>query len=62
MSVDGVSFEAAWLNKRRVSLGGIESWVISPQDLIANKKCSGRHRDLADVESIEAHLGLSDES
>lgn len=61
MSVDGVSFDTAWENKRRISLGGIESWVISPQDLIANKKCSGRHRDLADVESIETHLALGEE-
>lgn len=51
-SITGVSFPEAW--KRRVTaMYGKESVTfISKQDLITNKKASGRKRDMQDVEEL----------
>jgi|GEM_PF-4450965 len=38
---------------------GINIPTISMQDLIKNKKASGRHKDLADVEILEKILSQS---
>jgi predicted nucleotidyltransferase len=51
-SVSGVDFEQAYSNKQTVVLEGLEVPVISLQDLIANKRASGRTQDLADVEKL----------
>jgi predicted nucleotidyltransferase len=51
-SASGVDFERAYLNRQVVVLEGLEVPVISLQDLIANKRASGRTQDLADVEKL----------
>jgi len=51
-SASGVDFEQAYLNRQAVVLEGLEVPVISLQDLIVNKRASGRTQDLADVEKL----------
>jgi hypothetical protein len=51
-SASGVDFEQAYSNRQTVVLEGLEVPVISLQDLIANKRASGRTQDLADVEKL----------
>jgi predicted nucleotidyltransferase len=51
-SASGVDFEQAYKNKQIVFLEGLEVPVISLQDLIVNKRASGRAQDLADVEKL----------
>lgn len=63
-AIDGVRFEDAWSNRveehiavesaRRVSLP-----VIGLADLVRNKRASGRHKDLDDVEHLEPVLARS---
>ena len=53
MSIDGVEFEAAWHNRLRMPLGGVECWVIGRADLIRNKRASGRPQDLIDAKALE---------
>ena len=50
----GVDFEEAYAHKEDVSIEGLQVPVISLEDLIANKRASGRTQDLADVEKLEA--------
>lgn len=51
--IDGVSFDEAWENRSQTELFGQNAFVISKEDLIRNKKASGRLQDLADVERLE---------
>lgn len=50
--IDGVKFEDAYARRVTVQREGIEFPVISRDDLIANKRASGRAQDLADVERL----------
>ena len=50
--IDGVSFPEAYARHVTVKLEGIEVPVISREDLIANKRASGRTQDLADLERL----------
>jgi predicted nucleotidyltransferase len=50
--ISGVDFERAYANRKSVSLEGMEVPVISLEDLIANKRASGRAQDLADIEKL----------
>ncbi len=52
-SISGVSFDDAWPRHIRIELDGISLPLISRSDLIANKKASGRLKDLVDVQSLE---------
>ena len=50
----GLQFEAAFAHSIGVDIEGIQVHVLSFDDLILNKKASGRTRDLADVEALES--------
>jgi hypothetical protein len=50
--IDGVKFEDAYPRRLTVQREGVELPVISRDDLIANKRASGRAQDLADVERL----------
>ncbi|GHV25690.1 hypothetical protein AGMMS4952_04080 [Spirochaetia bacterium] len=52
-SIDGVNFEDAFLRSIVVAIDGIQVHVISKEDIIINKRASGRTKDLADVEMLE---------
>lgn len=55
--ISGVSFEEAWPNRAQGALAGVPVSFIGREDLIKNKRASGRTKDLADVEAIEAEAG-----
>jgi predicted nucleotidyltransferase len=54
--ISGVDFETAYAKKKTVSVDGLDVPVISVEDLIANKRATGRTQDLADVEKLESLL------
>lgn len=51
--ITGVDFERAWLNKVEASLEGETVYYLGKEDYIANKKATGRARDLSDIEEIQ---------
>jgi predicted nucleotidyltransferase len=52
--ISGVDFERAYANRQTVSVEGIAVPVISLDDLIANKRATGRAQDLADLEKLQS--------
>lgn len=51
-SIDGVDFNDCYKNKKTVNIDNIKINFISLKDLKKNKKASGRHQDLADLENL----------
>lgn len=51
---DGVTFVDCWSARETVDLDGVTANVIGFDDLVANKRASGRARDLADIEDLGA--------
>ena len=49
----GLKFEQAFANSTRIDIEGIQVRVPSVDDLIRNKRASGRTKDLADAEALE---------
>ena len=56
-AIDGVEFDAAHARKWVVQIAGVELPVIHLDDFIANKKASGRLKDLADIEALVPRPG-----
>jgi predicted nucleotidyltransferase len=54
--IAGIKFEEAIINAKIIKIEELNIPIISLPDLIINKKASGRHRDLDDVESLEKIL------
>ncbi len=52
-SVDGVEFDSCYESKFAVEIDDISVDFISLENLKKNKKGSGRHQDLADLENLE---------
>jgi hypothetical protein len=52
--LSGVSFEEAWLRRITLELSGCSIPVIGREDFVANKRATGRLKDLADIEDVEA--------
>jgi hypothetical protein len=50
--IDGVTFADARANTVRGRYGNVEVTFIGKEDLLSNKRASGRHRDLGDVEEL----------
>ncbi|WP_189073794.1 nucleotidyltransferase [Deinococcus sedimenti] len=50
--ISGVPFEQAWQNRVSWTLGDLTVPMISLPDLRVNKRASGRHKDLADLEEL----------
>ena len=48
----GVEFTTCWANRLRIDLGTVTANVMGLDDLVANKRASGRRRDLADIEDL----------
>jgi len=59
--IDGVSFEEAWAEREQVDFHGVTLFVIGRAALLANKRASGRKKDLVDVALLE-ELGSEDEA
>ncbi|MEA3436046.1 MAG: nucleotidyl transferase AbiEii/AbiGii toxin family protein [Thermodesulfobacteriota bacterium] len=53
-TASGLQFEEAYGRSLSVNIEGIEVHVPSIEDLILNKRTSGRTKDLADAEALEA--------
>jgi len=53
MSIDGVSFAEAWPQRQAGLLANVQTWYIGRQELLRNKRASGRHIDLHDAEQLE---------
>jgi hypothetical protein len=51
-SIDGVVFEYAWKNKVTGKYGNQVIYFIGKEDLIKNKKASGRKKDLEDLNEL----------
>lgn len=52
-AISGISFDEAWESRRTADLEGTPVSFIGRKALIANKRASGRLKDLADVERLE---------
>ena len=52
-SIDGVKFEESFPMRKTADIDGLTVNFISYADLIKNKKASGRHQDLGDIENLE---------
>ena len=52
-SISGVDFADCWPSKLIVKIDGIEIPVLALDDLLTNKKASGRHKDLADIDELD---------
>jgi len=50
--ISGVEFCDAWKNRESIVIDGVAIQFISREDYIRNKKASGRHKDLADIEDM----------
>ena len=59
--IDGVKFEDAYARRLTIRLEGMELPVISRDDLIANKRASGRAQDLADLERLTGQTRSRDD-
>ncbi|MBS0365049.1 MAG: nucleotidyl transferase AbiEii/AbiGii toxin family protein [Proteobacteria bacterium] len=55
--IDGVRFEDAYPRRLMVAMEGLDVPVLSRDDLIANKRASGRAQDLADLERLASRSG-----
>jgi len=51
-AIEGVTFSACYGNRKEVTFDGLTKNFIGYHDLVTNKKASGRHRDLDDVENM----------
>ena len=51
--ISGVSFADAWPNRVEAVVEGVPIFVLGLDDLIANKKASGRDKDLVDVKGLQ---------
>ena len=49
MSIDGVEFDPAWRRRVQSDFGGGVAWFISREDLIRNKRATGRSIDRHDL-------------
>ena len=59
--IDGVKFSEAYARRVTVRLEGLDVPVISREDLIANKRASGRPQDLADIERLNTRVRSRDD-
>jgi predicted nucleotidyltransferase len=51
--IDGVSFDACFSRREQVVVDGVRLNIIGLEDFKANKRASGRPKDLADLQSLE---------
>jgi hypothetical protein len=50
--VSGVEFRTAWESRMSITIDGISFPVLGRADLVANKRASGRPKDLADLDAL----------
>ncbi|GHB26307.1 DUF6036 family nucleotidyltransferase [Mongoliitalea lutea] len=52
-SIQGVDFENAMKNIKKIEVQGIEINLLSMSDLVSTKKASGRYKDLDDLDNLD---------
>ena len=52
-SIDGVTFEECYLNRKEVDIEGVIVNFIGYWDLLKNKQDSGRAKDIDDIEHLK---------
>lgn len=52
-SITGVEFDDAWPNRTETQVDGLAVMVLGREQLLQNKKATGRPKDLADVAWLE---------
>lgn len=50
--ISGVNFEQCYARRKETKIDGIKVKIISFDDLLKNKKASGRYKDLNDLENL----------
>jgi predicted nucleotidyltransferase len=50
--ISGVTFAECFARRQRVDMGGVEVNLIALADLKVNKRASGRHKDLEDLDHL----------
>jgi len=53
-TIDGVEFDQAWNVKMEIKIDGMTIPVIGRDEFLRNKRATGRLKDLADAERLEA--------
>ena len=53
MGLPGVSYKAAWRNKKRIQYGQTPVYVLGQMDLVTVKKKAGRPQDIIDLENLK---------
>jgi hypothetical protein len=53
--ISGVDFATAWPRRQAATFGDVAVSVIGREDFIANKRATGRLKDLADAERLQRH-------
>lgn len=56
-SLTGLTFAEAWPRRAEVTLAGVRVALLGREDLITNKRATGRPQDLADVAALEQTAG-----
>jgi len=51
-AVSGLDFESAWSRRIETRYGEVPIWIISRNDLVSNKRASGRDQDLVDLKRL----------
>jgi len=51
-ALDGLTSDEIWAGRASGKLGDHEIWYLGKEAFIKNKKAVGRHKDLADIESL----------
>jgi hypothetical protein len=52
-AITGVRFEDAWQRRKGANYGDVAAWFIGLDDLLTNKRSTGRATDLVDCERLE---------
>lgn len=53
-SLFGLTFDDAWTNRTTVTIEGLVLAILGREDLVRNKRGSGRPKDLADIAALES--------
>jgi hypothetical protein len=59
-SITAVSFDDAWPHRKCIEVDNIPISVIGHEELLRNKRNTGRTKDRADAGWLEAHLPTTD--
>ena len=51
--ISGVAFDVAWPRRTFALFGGLSCPVLSREDLLVNKRATGRDKDLVDAKALE---------